>query len=151
MSPNFRIAYRFLTAKKRAMLMSLSCTVLGVGLFIVTQATTSGFEKFFIRTLLATDGALRVEDRTQDPMRTSVAGGGSDFRVRQKDGVKYVEGVEYPRQVMATLRQFSNVRDASAVLRGNVLVTSSFRSQDAQVLGIELEDHLRVSDFEHQI
>ena len=45
MSPNFRIAYRFLTAKKRAMLMSLSCTVLGVGLFIVTQATTSGFER----------------------------------------------------------------------------------------------------------
>ena len=34
MSPNLRIAFRFLTAKKRAMLMSLSCTVLGVGLFI---------------------------------------------------------------------------------------------------------------------
>ena len=30
MSPNLRIAFRFLTAKKRAMLMSLSCTVLGV-------------------------------------------------------------------------------------------------------------------------
>jgi ABC-type lipoprotein release transport system permease subunit len=38
MSQNFRIALRFLTAKKRAMLMSLSCIVLGVGLFIVTQA-----------------------------------------------------------------------------------------------------------------
>ena len=51
-SPNLRIAYRFLTAKKRAMFMSLSCTVLGVGLFIVTQATTSGFELFFTKTLL---------------------------------------------------------------------------------------------------
>ena len=60
MSPNFRIAFRFLTAKKRAMLMSLSCTVLGVGLFIVTQATTSGFEEFFVKTLLGTDGAMRI-------------------------------------------------------------------------------------------
>ena len=58
MSPNLRIACRFLTAKKRAMLMSLSCTVLGVGLFIVTQATTGGFENFFIKTILAADGAL---------------------------------------------------------------------------------------------
>ena len=32
------------TAKKRAMFMSLACTILGVGLFIVTQATTSGFD-----------------------------------------------------------------------------------------------------------
>ena len=51
-SPNLRIAYRFLTAKKRAMVMSLSCTILGVGLFIVTQATTSGFERFFTKTIL---------------------------------------------------------------------------------------------------
>jgi lipoprotein-releasing system permease protein len=41
MSQNFRIALRFLTAKKRAMLMSLSCIILGVGLFIVTQAAPS--------------------------------------------------------------------------------------------------------------
>jgi len=51
------------TAKKRAMLMSLSCTVLGVGLFVLTQATTSGFEKFFIKTILGTDGAIRIEDK----------------------------------------------------------------------------------------
>src|SRR3954468_9549679 len=108
MSPNLRIAFRFLTSKKRAMLMSLACTVLGVGLFIVTQATTSGFEKFFIRTLLGTDGALRVEDRIQDPMHSSAAPGGSGFHFRQKEGVKYVEGVDYPRQIIDTLRQFSN-------------------------------------------
>ena len=63
MSPNLRIAYRFLTAKKRAMMMSLSCTILGVGLFIVTQATTSGFKGFFIQTIIGTDGAVRVAPR----------------------------------------------------------------------------------------
>ena len=40
------------------MFMSLSCTVLGVGLFIVTQATTSGFEQFFTNKILGINGAI---------------------------------------------------------------------------------------------
>jgi lipoprotein-releasing system permease protein len=60
MSPNIRIALRFLTAKKGSMTMSLLCIFLGVGLFIVTQATTSGFKDYFIKTILGTDGAVRI-------------------------------------------------------------------------------------------
>ena len=67
---NFTIALRFLLSKKRAMLMSLSGIVFGVGLFVLTQAQTTGFEKFFIRTILATDGAMRIQDRFQDTMAT---------------------------------------------------------------------------------
>jgi lipoprotein-releasing system permease protein len=151
MSPNLRIAFRFLTAKKRAMLMSLSCTILGVGLFIVTQATTSGFEEFFIRTILGTDGAMRIEDRIQDTMRSMAGSGGSGFQVRQSEGVKYIEGVDYPDQIAAAVKRFASVRGVSAVLRGNVQVTSSFKTEDAQVFGINLQDHLRVSDLGHQI
>lgn len=150
MSPNLRIAYRFLTAKKRAMLMSLSCTILGVGLFIVTQATTSGFEKFFIETLLGTDGAMRIEDRIQDTMR-SVGAVGSDFQIQQKEGVKYIDGVEDPRRIMEAVRQFANVRGVSQVLRGNIQVSSALRAADAQVYGIELENHLQVSNLERHI
>src|SRR4029079_5006649 len=109
MSPNLRIACRSLTAKKRAMLMSLSCTVLGVGLFIVTQATTSGFEQFFIKTILGTKGAIQIEDRIQDTMRSMGAVGGSSFRFRQKEGVKYIEGVEQPRLIIEALREFRSV------------------------------------------
>jgi len=151
MSPNLRIALRFLTAKKRAMLMSLSCIVLGVGLFIVTQATTSGFEKFFIRTLLGTDGAMRVEDRIQDTMRSMSAPGGSDFQIRQKEGVKYIEGVEEPQRVIEAVRAFANVRAASAVLRANVMLSSSFKNTDAQVFGVRVDDHIQVSDLGRQI
>ena len=150
MSPNLRIACRFLTAKKRAMLMSLSCTVLGVGLFIVTQATTSGFEKFFIKTILGTDGAMRIEDQWQDTIR-SMYSNGSDFLVSHRDGVKYIEGVEEPKAVIAALRDFANVSGTSAVLRGNVLVRSSFKNESAQVFGINLDEHLKVSDLNHQI
>ena len=151
MSPNLRIAFRFLTAKKRAMVMSLSCTVLGVGLFIVTQATTSGFEDFFIKTILGTDGALRIQDQMQDTLRSMNAGGGSDFLISHREGVKYIEGVEEPKAVVSALREFANVSGTSAVLRGNVLVRSSFKNESAQVFGINLDEHLKVSDLSHQI
>ena len=151
MSPNLRIAFRFLTAKKRAMLMSLSCTVLGVGLFIVTQATTGGFEQFFIRTILGTDGAIRIEDKIQDTMRSMEASGGSEFRFHQKEGVKYIEGVEQPSELIEVLKEFPSVIGISEVLRGNVQLTSSLRTEDAQVFGIRLDDHLRVSDLRDQI
>jgi lipoprotein-releasing system permease protein len=151
MSNNLRIGFRFLTAKKRAMLMSLSCTILGVGLFVVTQATTSGFKVVFLRTLLGTNGAIRVEDRIQDTMRSMSAPGGSDFQILQKEGVQYIEGVEEPRRVIAAVREFANVRGASAVLHGSVQLTSSFRSTDGQVYGVQIEDHLQVSDLAQQI
>ena len=152
MSPNLRIAFRFLTAKKRAMLMSLSCTVLGVGLFVVTQATTSGFERFFIKVILGINGAIRIEDRIQDTQRSMAAAGASDSYFAQREGVKYIEGVEEPTLVADALREFANVRGISAVLSGGAQITSSFKTENSpQVLGIVLEDHLRVSDLGEQI
>ena len=153
MSPTLRIAFRFLTAKKRAMLMSLSCIILGVGLFVVTQATTSGFEEFFIKTILGTNGAIRIEDKIQEPMRSMAAGSdsGSSFMIAQREGRKYVEGIEEPKRVIAALKEFDNVAGVSEVLHGAVLMRSSFKSESVRAYGINLEDHRRVSDLEHQV
>lgn len=154
MSPTLRIAFRFLTAKKRAMLMSLACIILGVGLFIVTQATTSGFEDFFIKTILGTNGAIRIEDKIQETMRTMDAGGknsGSGFQIVQREGQKYVEGIEEPKLVINALRDFQNIFGVSEVLHGAVTLQSSFKGESVRAYGINLEDHLRVSDLQHQI
>lgn len=151
MSPNFRIAFRFLTAKKRAMLMSLSCTILGVGLFIVTQATTSGFEEFFVQTILGSDGALLIEDKIQNTQRSQGTGGASSFRFRTGDGVKYIEGIEFPDQLRAAVEKNPNVTGTSAVVKGTVTLSSSFKDEQAQIYGINLAQHLRVSDLQKQI
>ena len=155
MSPNLRIASRFLTAKKRAMLMSLSCIVLGVGLFVVTQSTTSGFEQFFIKTILGTNGAIRIEDRIQDTMRSMEAGGrgsGSNFHISMRgEGKKYIEGIEEPKLLVSALRRFENVAGVSEVLHGPVIIRSSFKSESVRAYGINLDDHLRVSDLGSQI
>src|SRR6202142_1960358 len=152
MSPNFRIALRFLTAKKRGMLLSLSCIILGVGLFIVTQATTTGFEGFFIKTILGTNGAIMIQDKLQATMRSIDAGGyNSGYEIRQKHGQKFIEGIEYPELLTKGLDTFHNVSGVSTVLRGNGTVRSSFRDQSGQAYGINLEDHLKVSDLGSQI
>ncbi|MDD2762820.1 MAG: FtsX-like permease family protein [Opitutaceae bacterium] len=154
-SPNFQIAARFLTAKKRAMLMSLSCIVLGVGLFVVTQATTSGFEEFFIRTILGTNGAIRIEDKIQDTMRSMEAGGqgsGSNFHISMRgEGKKYIEGIEEPKLLIGALRRFENVAGVSEVLHGPVIIRSSFKSESVRAYGINLDDQLLVSDLGNQI
>ena len=154
MSPTLRIAFRFLTAKKRAMLMSLACIILGVGLFVVTQATTSGFEDFFIKSILGTNGAIRVEDKIQDTLRSMESGGGgsdSKFQIAQKEGRKYIEGVEEPKLVMDALRDFKNVAGVSEVLTGAALLRSSFKSDSVKVYGIVLDNHLMVSQLGKQI
>ncbi|MDD3179969.1 MAG: FtsX-like permease family protein [Opitutaceae bacterium] len=152
MSPNYRIAFRFLTAKKRSMLMSLACIILGVGLFVVTQATTSGFEKFFIKTLLGTDGAIKIEDRIQDTLRSMETGAGSHFLISQRgEGKKYIEGIEEPKLIIDGLKRFSNVSGTSVVLYGSAVIRSSFKNESVKIYGIALEDHLAVSDLGKQI
>lgn len=154
-STNLRIAVRFLTAKKRSMLMSLAGIVFGVGFFIVTQAQTSGFEDFFIKTILGTNGAIRIEDKFQDTIYAMSAAGhdkeASKFLVSAREGRRYIEGVENPELIMRALQEFQNVSGASMVVRGSVVADSSFKNDTAQVFGIKLENHLAVSDLEHQI
>ncbi|MES1166912.1 MAG: ABC transporter permease, partial [Pseudomonadota bacterium] len=153
MSANLHIAFRFLTAKKYAMMMSLSCIILGVGLFIVTQATTAGFEQYFIKTILGSDGAVLIQDKIQATQRSQAAGGyGSGFAIEMKEGVKYVQGIEDPAGLKRILETFSDISGISVVLRGSVDVTSAQRTESGmRVYGIDLAEHLKVSNLRAQI
>jgi lipoprotein-releasing system permease protein len=154
MENDLYIALRFLLAKKRAMLMSLSGIIFGIGLFVVTQAQTAGFEHFFIRTVLGTDGALRVQDRFQDTLASMAVkndAGQTITRVSLSKERRYIKGVQYPDKIIEALKHFENVAGASAVLRGNVELDSNFREESAEIFGINLDDHLAVSDLASQV
>jgi len=155
-SNNLRIALRFLTARKRSMLMSLAGIIFGVGFFIVTQAQTSGFEQFFIRVILGTNGAIRIEDKIQDTIFAMAAAGhnagASKFEVgADRAARKYIEGVEDPALLTEALRKFRNVAGVSTVVEGSVIADSSFKNDSAKVYGIKLDDHLAVSDLAAQV
>ncbi len=133
------------------MLMSLAGIVFGVAFFVVTQAQTSGFEQFFIRTMLGVNGALRVEDRIQQTMRSMEVEGGSGFAISMEDGVDYVEGVEHPEKIMDAMLRFREVVSVAEVLRGSAELKGNFRQMYCKPYGIVLDRFLNVSDLEHQI
>jgi ABC-type transport system, involved in lipoprotein release, permease component len=155
MRTNLQIALRFLLAKKRSMAMSLVGIAFGVGFIVLTQAVTTGFQAFFIQTILGTDGAIRVEDKFQSLTTTFAieeAGTGEEVeRVVIEANRRYQEGVSEPRLLRETLERFPEILGVSEVLRGSVRIQSATREGDAQVMGIELDDHLRVSKLGEQI
>ncbi len=150
-STNFLIAVRFLLSRKRSMLMSLAGIVFGVTFFIVTQAQTSGFEQFFIRTMLGVNGALRIEDRIQQTMRSMEVEGGTGFSISMEDGVDYVEGVEHPEDIMDAALRFREVVSVAEVLRGSAEIKGNFREMFCKPYGIVLENFLQVSDLGEQM
>ncbi len=150
MSPALLIALRFLSARKRAMLMSLAGIVFGVAFFVVTQAQTAGFESYFIKTILGVNGMVRIEDRIQST-RSLAATQGSDFSIAVEGSVKYIPGVQYPNDLLGALKRFPEVTAASPVIRGNATLIANFREYDVKPYGIELASFVNVSDLDTQI
>lgn len=154
MRQNILIAWRFLIAKKRAMLMSLAGIVFGVAFFIFTQAQTTGFESFFIRTILGTNGTIRVQDEFQNTITSMVVaaeGGQGQFEVPLREGRQYISGIRNPRALIEAISQFESVKAATPVLRGDIQISSGFRTESGRVIGMEPKEYIEVSDLEYQI
>ncbi|MDR2863214.1 MAG: ABC transporter permease [Puniceicoccales bacterium] len=154
MSTNLKIALRFLFFKKRAMLMTLSGIIFGVAFFILTQAQTSGFEQFFIRTILGTDGALRVTDRIQETYasrKIAAESNNPDDSLLIETQRKFIEGIDYPNRLNAILRAMPEVSGTAEVVRGQAKIDSNTRSYDANAFGINLKEFRAVSSLENQV
>ena len=136
------------------MSMSLLGIVLGIAFFIVTQAQTSGFEAFFIRTILGTNGAIHISDRFQDltgMVSKSEKDGSVKFVFNSREDARYVEGVERPDLVREALKEFSQPTGISEILEGSAVIDSGSRKHSVQVHGIRIEDHILASNLENQI
>lgn len=134
--------------------MTLAGIVFGVAFFIVTQAQTHGFEELFIRTVLGTNGALRVQDKFQNAITSLMAESGDQtegFKVPLKEGRTYIAGIAHPRSLKDSVEKFGSVSGVSEVLAGRASVSSGFRTEKTEVLGIRLIDHLSVTDLASQI
>jgi len=155
MSTNLLISIKFLLAKKRSMAMSLCGIAFGVGFLILTQGLMTGFQEFFIKTILGTDGAIRISDRYQDTMlhveAATKSGQSTRFFNTDRSNLQFVEGVEYPDQIEEAIQTLSNIAGVSSILAGGVSVDGPLRKDSAEMLGIDLESFLRVTDLEGQI
>ena len=149
MTPPLYIALRFLSHRKRALLLSLSGVVFGVAFFICMQAQTQGFAKYFIDSTLGSNGALVVRSRFEPRQIGSlVPSKTSKTNVAHR---QYFEGITNANEIMRVSRQFSNVVSCSPVLRGTLSARSGFENATVDLYGIEPTLHLQTTDLAHQL
>ncbi len=148
------LAWRFVIARKRPMLLSLAGIVFGVAFFVVTQAQTSGFEKFFIRTVLGTNGAIRISDQFQDTfgrVEKVNKDGSTEFFFHSREDALYREGVKQPGLIREALAEFPEILGASEILEGNGVLDTGSRKKSIELHGIRWVDHLQTSDLSKQL
>jgi lipoprotein-releasing system permease protein len=149
MTPPLYIALRFLSHRKRALLLSLSGVVFGVAFFICTQAQTQGFARYFINSTLGSNGALIVRSRFQQrAISTLVPPKTARSNVAQR---QYFEGIQDANEIMRVSREFSNVVACSPVLRGTLSARSGFDNATVDLYGIEPTLHLQTTNLGRQL
>lgn len=154
MSPSLQLALRYVFSHKRTMMMSLIGIVFGISFFIVTQAQTSGFQIFFTKTILGTNGAIRISDRFQDfddTVEKVSSDGSTHFIFRSREDARYIEGIDQPKKVINALSAFPTINGISEILETSANLHSASHSQSVQVHGFRVGHHIMVSDLENQL
>jgi len=148
-TPPLYIALRFLRHRKRALLLSLSGVVFGVGFFVCTQAQTEGFARHFINSTIGSNGAPVVRSRFRPHYESLVVPSRracSDTALRA-----FFEGITNATEIMRVSRQFSNVVACSPVLRGTVSARAGFQNATVDLFGIDPPLHARTTDILRQL
>jgi lipoprotein-releasing system permease protein len=148
-TPPLYIALRFLTHRKRALLLSLSGVVFGVAIFICTQAQTQGLSRYFIESNIGSNGALVVRSRFRpryEPLMVAAKNSKASTGRRL-----YFEGITNPNEIMRVSRQFPDVISCSPVLRGTVSARAGFENATVDLYGIDPALHARTTDILRQL
>ena len=147
MSSPLYIALRFISHRKRSIILSLGGIVLGVAFFICTQAQTQGFERFYIQTVLGTSGAIIVQDRFQTRYAGALQHDGVVASANTDQPRKYYRGITDAGQVMGVIREFSNVIACAPVLEDSATLQTDFIDVVFRLQGIDLDAQLQTTDL----
>jgi lipoprotein-releasing system permease protein len=151
-SPSFHIALRFLLAHKRSLGLSALGVVFGVGAFIAACAQTTGFEKFYIQTVLGSEGSLVITERFQDQnSHLMAAKPGESLLIASQQQRKFYPGIQDAYRIIDVLSTFPQVVACSPIVEGRTFIRSSFDEEAVSLQGIDLELHLRTTDFGKQV
>jgi len=147
-TPPLYIALRFLTNRKRSLILSLSGVVFGVAIFICTQAQTQGFAQHFIDSTIGSNGALVVRTRFRERYENLSATAKTSTSAAHR---LYFEGIHDANEIMRVSRQFSNVACCSPVLRGTVSARAGFENATVDLFGINPVLHVQTTDLRTEL
>jgi len=151
-SPSFHIAIRFLLAHKRSLGLSALGVIFGVGSFIAALAQTQGFETFYINTVLGSEGSIVITDRFQEE-HTRILDAGKDKVVltASEQKRKFYPGISDAFRVIRVLSNYPDIVACSPITEGRAFLRSGFTSEGISLQGIDLDLHLRTTDFAKQV
>lgn len=151
-SPSLQIALRFLLAHKRSLGLSALGVIFGVGSFIAALAQTEGFEIFYINTVLGSEGSLVITDRFQEE-KTNIlqSDPNKSVMVASQQSRKFYPGISDAYRVIRVLSNYSDVVGCSPIVEGRAFLRSGFSSEAVSLQGIDLDLHLRTTDFGKQV
>ena len=126
--------------------------IFGVGAFIAACAQTEGFEKFYIQTVLGSEGSLVITDRFQD-QHTNImsAKPGESLLVSSQQERKYYPGIEDAYHMIDVLSTYPEVVSCSPIVEGRTFIRAGFEEEAVSLQGIDLDLHLRTTDFAKQV
>jgi len=126
--------------------------IFGVGAFIAACAQTEGFEKFYIQTVLGSEGSLVITDRFQD-QHTNImsAKAGESLLVSSQQERKYYPGIEDAYHIIDVLSTYPEVVSCSPIVEGRTFIRAGFEEEAVSLQGIDLDLHLRTTDFAKQV
>ena len=122
--------------------------------FYNNSGTNFGFPKIFYKTILGTNGAIRISDRFQDfdnIVNKLSKDGNIQFRFKNREGAVYKEGIDYPDKIRNFLSNYPSIIGISEVFEDFAIMETKSRRQNVHIHGIEIRDHLLVSDLRNQI
>ncbi len=139
-------------AHKRSLGLSALGVIFGVGAFIAALAQTQGFEKFYIQTVLGSEGSLVITDRFQAE-QTSImsAQHNESLMVADQQQRKYYPGIADAYRIIDVLSNYSDVVSCSPIVEGRAFLRSGFMTEAISLQGIDLDLHLRTTDFGKQV
>jgi len=149
--PTLYIGLRFLTHRKRPLILSLSGVIAGVAIFICTQAQTTGFEKLFIKGVLGTSGSVLMTNRFQQRYSNLLPKKEGTLLAVNRERRRYFEGITNAREIMQVARQFPNVVACAPVVWGNATARCGFETEVVRVVGIDPVLHVQATDLAEQI
>jgi len=151
-SPSFQIALRFLLAHKRSLGLSALGVIFGVGSFIAALAQTQGFETFYINTVLGSEGSVVITDRFQEE-HTKILDVGADktLMIASEQKRKFYPGISDAYRMIRVLSNYSDVVACSPITEGRAFLRSGFSTEAVSLQGIDLDLHLRTTDFGKQV
>jgi lipoprotein-releasing system permease protein len=126
--------------------------IFGVGAFIAACAQTQGFEKFYIQTVLGSEGSLVITDRFQDQHTNIMAAKpGESLLVSSQQERKYYPGIEDAYHIIDVLSTYPEVIACSPIVEGRTFIRAGFDEEAVSLQGIDLDLHLRTTDFGKQV